>query len=92
LRFGRFWLDLDLWLRGWIALQRLILAAIVLVGHAMLRHVVALLFSGEFSFIGIQKLIGVAEGVAVFSLMAALLLEAVRIFLPPPIGIKLDLR
>jgi hypothetical protein len=88
-RFGRFWLDLDLWLRGWIAAQKLILASFVLGAHYLFRDLVTLLFSQDFR--GWQKLVSVVEGVPILTLMAWLLVEAVRIFLPPPWGVELDL-
>lgn len=89
MRLGRFRLDLDLWIRGWIAIQPLLLAAIILVGHKCFRLGLKFLFAEE--FVGIQKLIDVVEQVAIISLTTWLLVEAVRIFLPPPWGLILDL-
>lgn len=89
MRFGPVRLDLDLWLRGWIALQRVLLAIIVLFAHAGYRFVLRRLFAEQFQ--GIQKLFDIVEEVAILSLTAWLLVEAVRIFLPPPLGITLDL-
>jgi hypothetical protein len=89
LRLGRFWLDLDLWLRGWLAVQRLILAAIILAGESYFRAGLKLLFAQE--FVGIQKFVSITEEVALLSLTTWLLIEALRIFLPSPWGITLDL-
>lgn len=88
LRLGRFWIDLDLWLKMWLALQRIFCAILVLGGHYVFRITATYLFAEEFK--QIHKLYSITGQVALYSLDAWLLIEAVRIFLPPPLGIKLD--
>lgn len=88
-RLGPYWLDLDLWLKLWLACQRIVVAIIVLGAHYAFRESVEYLFSAEFK--QIQKLYSITGQVALYSLDAWLLIEAIRIFLPPPLGIKLDL-
>lgn len=87
IRWGRFGLDLDLWLRGWIAIQRLLLASIILIAHRGYRWLLTYLFAQEFE--GIRKLLDIIEGVAIVALTAWLLTEAIRIFLPLPWGLKI---
>jgi hypothetical protein len=87
-RIGRMGLDLDLWLRGWIALQRVFMAIVILFAHAAYKWAVALLFVEEFA--GTRKLLTVTGEVALMSLNAWLLVEAVRVFLPEPYGIRLN--
>lgn len=88
MRFGKFRLDLDLWLRGWIALQRIFWATVVLVAHAGNEYCTKLLFTQEFQHI--QKLYIVITEVTLLSLNAWLLVEAVRVFLPTPWGISIE--
>jgi hypothetical protein len=80
-------LDLDLWLKTWLALQRVAVSLIVLCAHAGLERVVAFLYAGEFE--GIKKIFAVTVQVTLISLHAWLLVEALRIFLPEPYGINL---
>jgi hypothetical protein len=87
-RISRMGLDLDLWLKTWLALQRVAVSFIVLCAHAGLERSVAFLYAGEFE--GIKKIFAVTVQVTLISLHAWLLVEAVRIFLPEPYGIKLD--
>lgn len=89
MRIGRFGLDLDLWLKAWIALQRLVAAMLVLFAHAGFERLITFLYLNEFE--GVKKLFAVTVEVALMSLHAWLLIEAVRIFLPEPLGIRLDL-
>jgi len=89
IRLGRFGLDLDLWLKVWLASQRIAVAIIVLGGHYAFRRSAEYLFNEEFK--QIQKMYSITGQVALYSLDAWLLIEALRIFLPPPLGIKLDL-
>jgi uncharacterized membrane-anchored protein len=89
LRLGRFYLDTDLWLRGWIAAQRILWAIILLALHSGFKIFLKIAFAQEFA--GIQKFAVVIEEVAILSLMFWFLLEAVRVFLPLPWGINLDL-
>ena len=89
MRIGSFGLDLDLWLKAWVALQRVIAAMLVLLAHAAFERILALLYTQEFQ--GVQKLFSVTVEVTLLSLHAWLLLEALRIFLPPPFGISLEL-
>jgi len=74
-------------LRGWVALQRIFLATTVLFAHAGYGFALRWLFAEQFQ--GIQKLLDIVEEVTILSLTAWLLVEAVRIFLPPPLGISL---
>jgi len=88
-RFGRFWIDIDLFLKGWIAFQRIAVATGLLVGHAAFQWTLRVFFAPEFQ--KIEKLLNIVESVAFVTLTAALLIEAVRIFLPAPLGINLGL-
>ena len=89
MRIGRLGLDLDLWLKGWIALQRVAWAIILLGGHAAFKFALARLFEDE--MLPLQKMLSILFGVAIVSLDTSLLIEAVRIFLPEPYGIKLEI-
>ncbi len=60
----------------------------LIAAHAAFKFTIALLFVEE--FLGVQKLLTIVFGVAVISMDASLLVEAVRIFLPEPYGIKLE--
>jgi hypothetical protein len=88
-QLGKYWLDLDLWLKLWLASQRIVVAIIVLGGHYAFRKSVEFLFGEEFK--QIQQMYSITGQVALYSLDAWLLIEALRIFLPPPLGIKLNL-
>lgn len=88
-RLGRFNLDLNLWLRGWIAFQRILLAALIVAAHAGYQHVLQAFFGEEMQ--QLHKLFVAIGAVALASLDAWLLIEAVRIFLPPPWGVELTL-
>lgn len=89
MRFGRFWLDAGLWLRVWVALQRLAAATVLMFAHAGYGRCESWLYRHDL-FSGFTKLLSIIEGVFVLVLTAAVLFEAVRIFLPPPFGIKID--
>jgi hypothetical protein len=89
LRFGRFLTDSDLWIRTWISIQRIIAAIAILIFHAGFQRILQLLFATQLR--RIETLLDVVESVMVLAVTAALLVEAVRVFLPPPWGIKLDL-
>jgi hypothetical protein len=64
------------------------MAIAILFAHAGYKRVVAILFAEE--FMGTRKLFTITGEVALFALNAWLLVEAVRIFLPEPLGIRLN--
>jgi hypothetical protein len=68
-------------------MQRIVMAIAILFAHAAYKRVIAMLFVEE--FIGTRKLFTITGEVALMSLNAWLLVEAVRVFLPEPYGIKL---
>jgi hypothetical protein len=88
--FGPLWLDIGLWLRVWIAFQRVI-AAILLSGfHSGLHFALQQMFGSPMK--RVDTLLSAIESILIVALNAALLIEAVRIFLPPPLGVKINLR
>jgi hypothetical protein len=80
-------MDLDLWLRGWIALQKIFWAGVILCAHAIYLCLVEALFVNEFP--GIGKLFTIMVQVTLISINGSLLVEAARIFLPGRFGITL---
>jgi hypothetical protein len=88
-RIGRFGLDLDLWLRGWIALQKIFWAGVILCAHAGYQYLIQEFYVSEFP--GIQKLFRATIQITLISINTSLLVEAIRLFLPGRFGITLKI-
>lgn len=89
LRFGPFRTDVVLWLRTWVSIQRILAAIAIVIFHAGFQYILKLLYATQLKRIATE--VDIVESVMVLAVTAALLVEAIRIFLPPPLGLKLDL-
>jgi hypothetical protein len=88
LEYGPYWTDVDLWRRVWIAIQRIVAATLLLGIHFGFHWTVRTLFGNEMA--RVADLLNVVESVLIVALNTALLLEAVRIFLPGRLGLRID--